>query len=84
MPLENEILDLHSGFTAYGYVLAADPVEGEEALFISTYRNVLEGLSASMTVINRQYRTRGKSKAALDILHTRRPEPAWGVEVREA
>jgi hypothetical protein len=81
MNMESEILDLHGGFRAYGYVLVAEPVEGEEALFVSTYRNVLQGLSDSITVINRQYRTRGKSKTALGILHTRRPEPAWGVEL---
>jgi hypothetical protein len=81
MTAENQILDLHDGFRAYGYVLVAEPVEGEEAIFVATYRNVLEGLSDSIAVINRQYRTRGKSKVALGILHTRRPEPAWGVEV---
>lgn len=81
MSIEDQILDLHAGFRTYGYILVGEPIEGEEALFVANYRNVLEGLSAAISVINRQYKTRGKSRAALGILHTRRPEPSWGVEV---
>jgi predicted deacylase len=81
MATAEQILDLHSGFRSFGYALVAEQIEGEEELYVQTYRAVLSGLADSLSVINRQYRTRGKSKAALAILHTRRPEPAWGVEV---
>lgn len=79
--IQDRILDLHSGFRSFGYALVADPIEGEEELFISTYEAALEKLAADLGYFNRRDGHRNKSAPALANLHRLMPAPAWGVEL---
>lgn len=79
--ITNGILDLCSAFGGYGYIVTANPVAGEEATFESYLRDGFKNLQADFAYIAKAHRCRGRSKRALDILHSRRPSPLWGVEV---
>lgn len=75
------ILDLCGAFAKYGYVVTASPLPNEEASFERYLRDGFRQLESDFAALAKSYRTRGLSKRALDILHSRRPNPVWGVEV---
>jgi hypothetical protein len=75
------VLDLHSAFRSYGYVMTAEPIPGQEDLFCAAMREGLARIEARMKANARAYGFRGRSEGALAALHARLPEPAWGVEV---
>jgi len=79
--ITNGILDLCGAFAAYGYLVTANPIAGDEATFEQHLRDGFRQLESDFAALAKTYRTRGRSKRALDILHTRRPNPIWGVEV---
>lgn len=75
------ILDMCGAFAKYGYVVTASPLPNEEATFESCLRDGFRQMEGNFAALAKSYRTRGLSKRALDILHSRYPTPVWGVEV---
>lgn len=73
---------LQGAFHSLGYVVMADPIQGEEELFVATLQEGLDRIEATMQSNARRFGFRGRSKRALAALHHDLPEPVWGVEVR--
>lgn len=78
----SKIERLTYAFEAYGYFVDAQPIEGNEEEFA---KHLEEGLNKVENLFNfnaKKYSFRGKSKRAMNSLHSQLPEPVWGVTVK--
>jgi len=66
----------------YGYVVISEPLVGQEAVFIATLSASLIKIEETLSFNAKRYGYRGKSKRALDALHSSLPEPCFGVIVQ--
>lgn len=78
-PTKIEVLT--GAFRSFGYVVMADPIEGEEDKFAAHLKEGLDRIEETMRVHARRHGFRGRSKRALAALHRSLPSPVWGVEV---
>lgn len=67
---------------SYGYCVDATPIPGHEEQFRDSIKQAFACILATTVLIESKYKTRGRSRRALSILHTMLPEPAWGIEVK--
>jgi len=72
---------LYTHIEAYGYWVSMEPIPGEEVLFEQSLREAVTEIERVFAFVGKSYGTRGRSKRALEILHSYLPEPVWGVEV---
>lgn len=78
------IADLREWFRRYGYCVTMTPVSGMEAEHAEELRRGLAKVEDAFHHVHKLYKTRGRSKRALTILHQDLPEPIWGVRVKVA
>jgi len=79
----SKIESLEDGFRAFGYIVTASAVPGEETQWADTLRAAFTKMEETLAYIQRAYKCRGKSARAMKILHSVLPSPDWGIEVRE-
>lgn len=78
-----KIENVTDGFRNYGYAVNSQPVEGAEQAYYDDLRATLGKLEECATHIRKTYKTRGKSKRFLKIMHSFYPEPCWGVSIAQ-
>lgn len=61
-------LDAH--FNQLGYVIRSEPLEGMEQNWLDGLQASLENVETKLVDINKAFKTRGSSRAALYYLHT--------------
>lgn len=77
-----KIEQLTYAFEAYGYIVVAEPIEGQEEQFADHLASGLSRIEEFVKINAKQHGFRGLSKRALQSLHLAIPEPVWGVEVK--
>lgn len=75
--------DLREWFRRYGYCVTMTPVAGMEMEHAEELRRGLNKVEDVFHFVHKRYKTRGRSKRALQILHQELPEPIWGVKVKK-
>jgi hypothetical protein len=79
---ENRFFDLCDGFRRLGYVVLSEPLEGMQEAWLNGLRINLSRVEKELTSVNKAYRTRGRSKAALYHLTAREWfDPGFGIHV---
>lgn len=76
-----EASHLYEAFRAYGYLVTAEPIPGQEDRFIECLREGYAKLDEIVRFNAKTYRYRGFSKAARAALHRDLPQPCWLVEL---
>lgn len=68
-------------YTAHGYIRMSEPLDGLEGEYLEFHRAGVHVIKSAMAINAKRYDVRGRSKAALRMLHIDLPTPVWGVEV---
>jgi len=80
MTVQELIESFTSAIESYGYVVMSEAIPGEEETYCQSLKLSLAHIIASQVVIEERYKTRGKSKRFLKILHETFPNPGFGIE----
>ena len=67
---------------AYGYFISSEPIPGQEALWLESLKEGVNVILEAAPAISRVYKTRGRSKRAIEIMHLYHEQPAWGITIR--
>lgn len=78
----SKIERLSYALEAYGYFVDAQPIVGMEDIFANHLANGLAKIESTFKLNAELYGFRGKSKRAMDSLHSQMPEPVFGIGVR--
>lgn len=70
---------LEDAFRSFGYVVIAEPILGKEDLFCDNLEEALSKIERLFRYNAKTYGYRGKSKNALDALHSIIQTPCFGV-----
>lgn len=80
----NETIEkVKDGYRALGYLVVSEWVPFHEREYLRELRRGLTMLEKTLRFVNERYRTRGRSKRAITMLHELMPEPIFGVRVKE-
>ena len=82
MSVQNRIEQYVAAIEAHGYIVNAEPVVGQEEQFYQSLVASLNVIRLTMESNAERYGFRGKSRRALAALHSARPNPGFGIEVR--
>jgi len=71
--------NLEAGLRSYGYLVTVRAAPGQEEEHCRTLCEALDRVERVLEKVRREHRCRGRSARAIQLLHSRLPEPCWGV-----
>ncbi len=78
---ENRFFAFSDGLKAFGYWIAAEPIEGQEEVFLADLKAALSKVEETAVWVRKRYGYRGMSNNVLVELHRILANPSFNVEV---